>query len=97
MVLLEQPLKAAGLLRLSCQHNLDLLQDRLTGVRKRLGGQRFLFHAPDCRKSEGECPAKSALALLFLLPVTFIHTRWARGPVVPIGPQRKTRMGENPH
>jgi len=34
-----------------------------------------LFHAAELKKFTGKCPDKSALALLFLLQGTFMHSR----------------------
>ena len=77
MVLLEQPLKTAAFCRLCYRHNLNLLQERLIGVWRRVGRGLFRLHAADFRKSEGQCPAQSAFAPLFRPPATFMHTRCA--------------------
>jgi hypothetical protein len=75
VVLAEQSLSEPALFSVGEQDYPDLFQLYLSG----LGGlvrRRFVsFHAADLRKFEGKCPAKSALALFFLLQWVFMHTR----------------------
>jgi hypothetical protein len=76
VVLAEQSLEQAALLGIGDRHNLDLFQNYLSSLWG-LAQRRFLsFHVVDGKKFNCKCPAKSALAPLFLLQTTFMHTRW---------------------
>jgi len=75
MVFLEQFLEVSLLIRIGHGHDFDFIETRRSGVGDGRGGRSFTFHAAEGKKSAGVCPAKSALALFYQPPATFMHTR----------------------
>lgn len=65
MVLLEQFLEVALLVKIGHEHEFDFIDTRRSGVGERWSGRFFAFHAAKGKKLAEVCPAKSALTLFY--------------------------------